>query len=112
MHSLNGNKKSVSKSLKILQINTGRANFNTDINELKTTLDIEKPSLVIISEANFGGNIEISKEVLNGFNFEAKFMPGHPLARVVILIKKGLKYSRLNDFDNDLNSSVFIKIKL
>ena len=86
----NGNKKT-SKSLKIIQLNTGRALFNTDAIEIKTMAEIEKPSVIVVSEANFGRDIEISKEILSDFNFEAKFLPGCPLARVLILVKKRVK---------------------
>ena len=98
-----------------MHLNKG-SKFLSNSNELINELIMkEDPDIFTIAESNINFNFD-EKEIGNAFktyNIELKKMnPCPKKARIAIFIKKNITYSRLAQYENDLNSFIWIKIDL
>ena len=101
--------------LKIIQLNTSNADWDSKSVELLTTIDENKADICIISEAN----AEIYKtdkmtnrlRIFKNFNIEDKAICNQQKARVSIVISKKIRYVRCQHLENDNNSTIILKIK-
>ena len=85
-------------------------------NELINDLIIkEDPDIFSLAECNINFNFN-KKEIgpaYDNYNIELKEMVPRPKkARMAVFIKKNIPYMRMHNFENDLNSFIWIKIQL
>ena len=114
-HSVNGNPLILSKKINILQLNASNSDFNSKIDELITTVDRLKGDIVIISESNMDDKdkkklLERSNKFPD-FQIVDKLITGVDKARVTILVKKDIKFTRLNVYEDDTNPRILLKIR-
>ena len=111
MRMYNGN-----TGMNILQINTGNGNFMFHATELEDDIHETAADIVIISESNADTHDIVEEQLRNkkfpNFVFEDKCMPGNPIARMSIMIKRGIQYERCNNMENDINSAAIVKVKI
>ena len=109
MHSTNGNRQTKkNKVLKIMQTNTGNGDFGKSQNILKKYVDQHRPDFMIVSEANFKGdetNLDIH---FPNYKFEVNLMKNMTKSRLIVLIKKGIDYKRITNYEEDDLSSIWI----
>ena len=114
LHTKNGNRK-VINHYKIVQINGSNACFNTNIHELRITINENQSQIVVISEANVDvdneDKIKERDDKFADFKFEDKLVKNHNKARICIMIHKNIKSIRLPQYEDEENSSIAIKIK-
>ena len=69
----------------------------------------------VISESNFKTNdkkeIDKRKKAYKNYNFEDKCPMNNDTSRVSLAIRKGVTYERLPQFENDINMSIWVRIK-
>ena len=119
-HCENGNisqnkKPKIIKKLKILHLNKG-SKFLTNSNELVNELILgEDPDIFSLAECNINFNFD-EKEIgplYKNYNIELKEMTPCPKkARMALFIRKSITYTRLAKYEHELNSMIWIKIKL
>ena len=103
------------KKLKILHLNKS-SKFMTNSNDLINDLMInEDPDIFSLAECNINFNFD-EKEIgpaFKKYNIELKDMvPCPKKARMALFIKKTLTYSRMEKYENDLNSFIWIKLQI
>ena len=112
MHSANGNRAAKIRShLKIQQINKGHSNFSTKLNNILSLIEKEKPDILTISEANIEVDHPSLMNNLSGYNAELKILGNAKQARLLVLVKSGITYERVEKFENDINAMITLKIK-
>ena len=76
---------------------------------------LETPGLVSLAESNINFNYN-KKEIgaaFENYNIELKKMnPCPKKSRMAVFVKKTLNYSWLHNYENDLNSYIWIKISI
>ena len=118
-HIKNGNighrKPKIIKKLKILHLNKG-SKYLTNSNELLNELIIqEDPDIFSLAEANINFNFD-EKEIgpaYKNYNIELKSMVPQPKkARMALFIRKSIPYTRMQKYENDLNSFIWIRLNI
>ena len=103
------------KQLKITAINKGNSKLKNVGQELLNNISKSKSDIVILSEANHDLADPVSTNcttsTLKDYNIEFKTTKGSTIARIMIIIKKDIVYERLEDFENDFNCAIVIKLK-
>ena len=83
---------------------------------LQNLFDRHQPHYISLVESNADINIPEELNPFEGFNTEHKILKLNGVetskSRMMVLIKEDLKYTRLYDLENDLNSLIIIKIEL
>ena len=113
-HALNGNKsqKGPLANLKMLTFNKGSSWYPKHRDLILKTINDTSPSICCITESNFRPGEKNLHTDLNNYEVENKSLPGLGYARVTMLIKKGITYQRLKSLENDLLSTIWLKIKV
>ena len=113
-HNKYGNKshKGPLGNLKLLTFNKGSSYYPKHRDLILKTIDDANPSLCCITESNFRPNEKNLDTDLSDYNIENKLLPGLGYSRVSLLIKKGLKYQRLTSMENDLLSTIWVKVQV
>ena len=114
-HAYNGNKSSkvvVKSHIKAVQINKGNSNFRTKKNLIQNLVNVEKPDVLVISEANFESDNKTMHIDFKGYNVESKFLGDSKLARIIVMINSNLTYERLYRYETKDNSMIVLKIRL
>ena len=114
MHMTNGNKKTkkTKTHYKIYQVNKGNSDFGTFVVNLSEEVKESKADLAIISEANYDEKDDsVYKELFKDYYFEESYVEGCRKARLIVLIKKGIQYSRIDEYDHKYTSSIWIRLK-
>ena len=110
----NGNRKTINH-YKIIQINASNSCFNTNPQKLKTTINENQSQRKILSKANVDledeEKLEEREDKFTEFNYKVKKVKDHPKARISIIVHKNITYTRLNQYEDDENASIAIKIK-
>ena len=114
MHAMYGNRKvtKIKSHQKMGQINKGHSNFSTHKELIIDLVNKNDFDILIVGKANFS---EIEKDLhidYPEYLFEAKFMKGYELARLVVLVKKGILFERINKYDKPNSSKLVLKIKI
>ena len=114
MHSKNGNK-NVSKKkkyIKILEINKGSSNFNTNIEVLKILVKEENPTICYFTESNSNVTDDLAKSFPE-YHIHHKPEPNHPLDRIVALVKRDSVSYEVQPNISDKNiASIWFKVKM
>ena len=55
--------------------------------------------------------IEERAKAFENYNFEDKLVDGNPKARCTIMVSKHITYERLKNYEDNLNSSVAIRVR-
>ena len=114
MHSTYGNREKEKKynHYKLMNINKGSSDFKTYQNELKAAIEEKKSDIITITESNLADtDKDATKPYADNFNVENKVMDGMEKSRVTCLIRKGIKYERLKNYELTNSSMIFVKIK-
>ena len=113
MHTLNGNIKSKQRShIKIIQVNTGIGKFETSRTLLRKTILDNDPGVTIVSESNMMKNEPDLKTDFEKYKFESKYMGNMDKARMTVIIRSDINFTRLHDLEEDDVSAIFIKVKI
>ena len=92
------------KALSILLVNTGNGKWAKSNSTLKLLVRQNNPDIVIISESNFDKDNKTLNHTRNTdfkeYAFEDKFLPGCPYARMTIMIRTTINYSRVIGLEN------------
>ena len=92
----------------MVHINKGNSNFENKYDELLQLLDIFRPHLLSIQEANY--NVD-SGIFLRGYKLEYNCLSkSHKTARTVVLIRDNIPYERCVQHENEYISSIWIQI--
>ena len=106
--------KTVNK-LKIMQLNTSNADWNTKNLELITLIEKYDPDVCIVSESNAETNnadkMTIRKYVFSNYKIEDKVINSQNKARVSVIIRKDVPYTRCTQLEHPENSTIVIKTK-
>ena len=113
-HITNGNI-GTDEDIKMIQLNTGNGQAHSTNSKVRHAIDTTNAKIIIISESNI--NVYDPEEMVTrekcfpDFNLEDKILPGCKNARVSIYIHKSLEYTRRIDLENEINSTLCIKIR-
>ena len=95
-------------SYNILHINKGNSNFENKLDDLYILLEIHKPDIVSIQEANYD---IYSKIKIRGYSVEYNTLTiNYNIARTILLIREGINYKRKNNFEDTYISSIWLEI--
>ena len=75
-------------------------------------VDSDRPDLLVVSEANLELNNNTIKNDFPDYTVESKFLGNSELARIMVLIRSDLTYSRLFHLETDDNSMIVLTIKI
>ena len=104
--------KTVNK-LKIMQLNTSNADWNTKNLELITLIEKYDPDICIVPESNAETNnvdkMTIRKYVFSNYKIEDKVINSQNKARVSVIIRKDVPYTRCTQLEHPENSTIVIK---
>ena len=113
MHGINGNSQiKKNKVLKIMQTNTGNGDFGSSQNLLKIYMDQHRPDFMVVSEANLKGDETNLNIDFPNYTFEVNLMKNMKKSRLIVLIKKGIEYKRIKNYEEDDLSSIWICVKI
>ena len=102
-HIIHG-KFSINGSYKLLHINKGNSNFHNKINDIYSIIDIHKPDILSIQEANYDLKNLIS---IRGYNIEYKKLCSNDnKARTIMLVKDNINYKHMYEYEDDYISSI------
>ena len=109
-YTLNGNK-SKSNNMKFMHWNKGSAHFFNKTNDIKNVINLNKPDVLNLAEANLSINdIKVSKTSCD-YNLEVtKMAEKTGMSRSVLLIKKSIVYKRRLDLEDVITSTIWIEI--
>ena len=112
-HSKYGNRNQTKQPnhYKMMTLNKGSSNISTHKNKIKHMIVQEKTDILVLTESNMKDNDLDTIEDYKNFNIENQVMPGNEASRVLIMIRKGIKYERLNEYESPDVSMAWIKIK-
>ena len=83
--------------------------------KLIDTINETKAQLVIVSESNMDVKneemVDARAKNFPGFHFISKTLPGSSNGRLSIYISKEIEYKRLEDLENDVNSTAILEIR-
>ena len=111
MKTINGNRANDNK-IKIMQYNKGSSNFSNHIHHLQNIINLHDPHIICISEANIKAkdNVNMFDQLL-GYNIETNMQyDAIGVSRNCIMVKNGIKYKRRQQFEDKLNSDIWIEI--
>ena len=98
-----------------MQINSGNGILGNCLERIKIALEESKAKILIISESNFDTSCQSQIQKRNrefpGYNFEDKKLTGSSVARISIFVCKSLEYERKLDCENDVNSTIVLRIQ-
>ena len=95
-------------SYKLLHINKGNSNFHNKINDIYSIIDIHKPDILSIQEANYDLKNPIS---IKGYNIEYKKLCSNDYkARTILLVKDNINYKRMYEYEDDYISSIWLEV--
>ena len=101
--------KTVNK-LKIMQLNTSNADWNTKNLELITLIETYDPDVCIVSESNAETNnadkMTIRKYVFSNYKIEDKVINSQNKARVSVIIRKDVPYTSCTELEHPENSTI------
>ena len=98
--------------IKLIQINKGQSDFYSKIPHIQTIIEIYKPDIMIINEANLNINDTISQHKFPGFILEKdQLQKTSKRLRTVILIRDNINYKRCKTLESSDNSIVWLKVK-
>ena len=103
-------------NIKLLHLNKGGSDILTKIVLIKDLIDKEVPDLVSLNESNCSFSVPDETKPFDGYNFEHKHLKlrdkSSCKARTSIAIKYGIEYERLKNLEPDINSLIWLKLKL
>ena len=112
MHIINGN----INHLKLLHLNKSNSNILMKKILLQNLIDCHEPHCISLVESNTDIHKPEELNPFEGYNSEHKILKLNGVetskSQTMLLIKENLKYTRLYDLENDLNSLIIIKIEL
>ena len=93
-------------------MNKGNSNFHTYGSIMRHNVIDNLADVAIIGEANLTkGDDKIITDYPE-YNVEAKFMDGFDEARIVVLIKKGIRYQRITRLEHEDMSCIWLKVNI
>ena len=105
----NGNIKN--QNIKIMHWNGGNAQLVNQLVEVETLINLHKPDIFCLNEANIRCNTELGSISLPNYNVEMdRMIETFGVARVAIFIKKKLVYKRMTS--NKLNDFPIVSIRV
>ena len=110
----NGNRKptKVKKHLKLFQLNKGNSSIDTFKDAIKYNVAEQQADVITLGEANIPRDDTSLKKDYPEYNSELLYLDGHDLARIVVLIKKGIIYERIRDAEVEDACFIMIKVKI
>ena len=99
----------------LLQLNTSNADWQTKKYELATTINNNNADITVISESN--AEVNNSERMLDRkamfaeYNIEDKVILGQNKARVSIVIKKEIHYTKCSELESVNNSTIVLRFK-
>ena len=106
-HIYNGNIYKMN-DFKMVHINKGNSNFENKYDDLLQLLNVFRPHLLSIQEANY--NVE-SDKFFKGYKLEYNCLTKScKMARTVVLIRDDIPYERCLQLENEYISSIWIQI--
>ena len=114
MHYKNGNRDNKIKNkthLKLLIVNKGNSNYSTNKNIMINLVETEQPDIMVVSEANLERNNKNLDIDFKNYDVESKFLGGNDLARIMVVVKKGITYERITKYENQENAKIILKVK-
>ena len=110
-YTLNGNKSIKTSILKIIHWNKGPSDFFKDTTKIENNLQKYKPDIVSLSEANIHINKRTFLKEFKDYNVETALMAKITgISRSALLIKKGIKYKRRENLENQIISTIWIEV--
>ena len=107
IHSINGN----IYTINIVTWNKDKKNLSNAINRVKNIIIETKADILLVNEANMSTNVDEMLININGFNIEFdKLYVNNNMARSVMYISDKLVYTRMKKYENDIDSSICIKV--
>ena len=108
-HIKNGN-----NTIKMVQWNKGKANFNNKTNELDSILSKHRPNIISICKANINkGNSTETNNSYKDYKIEhTKMSINTNLSRNIIMIKEDIIYKRRTDLEDQETSTIWIEITI
>ena len=101
--------------IKVLQLNSSNADFETKSLELRTTVNYNKSDVVLISESNMDTK---SQEKLDNrakdfpdYKFMDKTIDGHSKARMTVMVSNDTKFERLEKLEDNINPLIVFRVK-
>ena len=110
MHATNGNGNE-NNVVNIIMVNKGSSHIEKYLELIKNTIKDENPEIAILPESNLKEGEQTLNINFPEYNIESKFIPGLGYARITMMIKKSLTYSRMNELDDLYTSTIWIKVK-
>ena len=112
-HCKYGNRKGGNiKNLRFLTFNKGSSWYPKHRDMILKTIRDQNPHICIITESCFRPGEKNLYDDLDGYHIENKYLPGLSYARVTIIIKKGTVYERLSSLEDNLLSTIWLKVKV
>ncbi len=103
--------RNIQNNLRVIQWNKGSANIMNQINEIKDIIKENKPEVLILNEANFYSDEDISSIKIEGYNIEEdQLMDDFNVNRTLMYIKNNLTYERHREFESKNKSAITIAV--
>ena len=112
-HMKNGNKKAGTfvKNLTLMTFNKGSSWYPKHRDMIINLIQNEKPLICCITESCFRPDEKFLATDFPNYKFEHKFLPGLGYARVTMMIHTSVEYTRLHNMEDDMLSTIWLKIK-
>ena len=111
--SSNGNRGNIKQNLKLFHWNMGHSWWEQKRNEIQAAVLEIDPDLIFITEANLREGVDDAASHIEGYEMVLPAtMATQGYARIILLVREGVKYRRMVDFMDDQVATIWIKLEI
>ena len=108
----NGNRGNLKHTLKLFHLNMGQSWWESKRDEIQAAVLEIDPDLMYISEANLREDTASETSHIEGYEIVyPNTMRTHGCARIILLVREGVKFKKMDNFMDDQTSMIWIKLE-
>ena len=113
VRAVNGNRGQFKQTLRLFHWNTGNGWWESKLDEVLAVIEEKDPDIFVVTEANLRANIPEEQTIIDGYEMVLpRTMNSQGYARIVLLIKEGVNYERLENCMDEGAASVWIRVEV